>query len=528
MTWLSNQVRWTGWLYALSLLSLPLSSPLRADDPTTLNEASEVARTLESYLALDGRVLFRHAQLDLDADGSLDLVAHVARPETAGSTRPRQADARSALVVVLGNEPTRGGAAVTVDLADGMLCPYCPIGERDQNRSLPEQTLRARDGRVELCEAWGQRWYARQCAMLRLVDGALRLERHHETSGWTRGPSEHLLELEFESVTAATGDVVETHGRRSYLTHPVEAGFPVLERSAAFAVLSAVRDTRKQPPVLDGTLDDEAWASAPARRFSEPRWVVSGQDHWSGARDLSLTWRAVWRDDALWLAIEVEDDAPVRTTCEDLDAPIQADRIELWFDLGTDQRMSGNDEALDEHRRVYLEDPMRHAPDDQVLELVLAPIEGGGACAVRHLPRGTRPAQGTAVPPRSPELDEPGDGTGDEPTDVTPASIVVGIPGEVRAAVIQNETGAGWRAEVVLPAAFFGTDDLMSFEGRRTGIGLTVLAHDVDVPDRPQDATELATSELRWGDPYTFGILVMPRHPPQLPLFPFAWADWLD
>ncbi|GMV99144.1 MAG: hypothetical protein AMXMBFR84_02830 [Candidatus Hydrogenedentota bacterium] len=88
---------------------------------------------------------------------------------------------------------------------------------------------------------------------------------------------------------------------------------------------------RPDPPIaVDGVLSD--WASVPGQRdVEEPGHAVFGASEWSGPDDCSGHVRMAWRQEALFLAVEVTDDAfwqPNRG------ADVwKGDHVELYLDL---------------------------------------------------------------------------------------------------------------------------------------------------------------------------------------------------
>jgi hypothetical protein len=475
MPFYSNSTHWVGWLFVLGCSGVICTiNPLHADNPLppesygTSEFASELQTTLRAYAK--ERELFVHelVQGDLDGDGQDDLAAQLIR-------HGDPADSYSALVIALASQLGEKSAGVAVHVDNALVCPHCVIGS-GSDASLPTQSMRIEDGRLTLCESWGQSWRAEQCARLRLDSrGVLRVEQHVEHATWSSGPSSYSLDFDF----------INARARRSYAEHPLEPGYPLLEREAAFSMLFAQHV--EQLPALELSLDEAPWSELAWLRFEQDDDLVQGTEYWSGRDDLSFRLAAVWSKDAVLVAIEVRDQSLLLEDCASPSSLLNSDHIELWLDTSAEPRVLADTESAQEHRRVYQQDPFRHAPDGSVINLAISPGQEG-SCVTPLLPRDAS----IAAPP----------------------------------AVFTVHEG-GYRAVLMLPASLFGEDSFSSLEERGRGIGLTVDVHDIDDETQTWQVTRMASSALVWGDPFSFGELLLPKEAQQLPEYPLDWGSWL-
>ncbi len=478
MAWLPNLASWVSWLCITALSCVLFCVSSGVGDPRLPMQAQDSNPDAEAILSrvLDGRGLraFQYTMGDLDGDGSAEIIAHVIKsPRGEDASELPEADYSALMVVSQGRMPQ-----VRLEIPDGMLCPHCPIGTRDGGAVLPRQEMAVRDGRLHLCEAWGGAWYARECVRAVLDDaGVLRVENHEETAGWLDGPSEHRLRFDFLS----------QHGERSYTAVPIRSGFPLLKREVRFAWF--VAEYVAAAPDLDEGLDEGLWATGSKRYFVEGLREVTAQEF--VASEVGFSIQAMWRDDGLWLGVVVRDPDVVETSgcAEDLSA-YAFDHMQLWLDLGAGMRRPGVDSAGDMYRAAYQEDPVRHSPDGNVHAFAVLPGQAE-ACVQRML--------------RLPDGEQ-----------------TLPIMGKSR------RTAQGYDVKMFIPAVFFGVDSLSGYEGRRMGVGFSVWVHNVSSGGDVLAHRGYGTSELLWGDPFTFGQLLMPSLPPGLPGYPLDWARWLD
>lgn len=80
----------------------------------------------------------------------------------------------------------------------------------------------------------------------------------------------------------------------------------------------------KSAPIVDGMLDDPAWTKATPQRLE---WDVDSSALWSDTRNFDGSFRALWRDGRLYIALTYEDN-DVET---DQRRPELSDRIELFL-----------------------------------------------------------------------------------------------------------------------------------------------------------------------------------------------------
>ncbi len=88
---------------------------------------------------------------------------------------------------------------------------------------------------------------------------------------------------------------------------------------------------RPDPPIsIDGNLQE--WATVPlARQFTSKEQVVFQPDKWRGPQDLSGTVRMAWREEGLYIAVQVNDDV-FRNSGSGYDM-FKGDHLELFVDI---------------------------------------------------------------------------------------------------------------------------------------------------------------------------------------------------
>lgn len=92
------------------------------------------------------------------------------------------------------------------------------------------------------------------------------------------------------------------------------------------------------PVVLDGKLDDVAWATASPFFVNSAAQDVIRPSKWTGTNDYSLTARFAWDNNYLYLAYDVTDDVP-RVSLDDPTQAWNGDGAEVYF--GFDQSKPG-------------------------------------------------------------------------------------------------------------------------------------------------------------------------------------------
>ncbi|GIX07894.1 MAG: hypothetical protein KatS3mg115_2297 [Candidatus Poribacteria bacterium] len=76
-------------------------------------------------------------------------------------------------------------------------------------------------------------------------------------------------------------------------------------------------------PLLDGILDDPAWEEV---SFGVLEWNVDDGTLWTDVTDTEVRFKAVWREDALYLALLIDDDERF----VDSEQPERSDRVVLY------------------------------------------------------------------------------------------------------------------------------------------------------------------------------------------------------
>ncbi len=227
----------------------------------------------------------------------------------------------------------------------------------------------------------------------------------------------------------------------------------------------------KAPLKIDGVLNEADWKEAQQAHIREASSVVHKPENWSGAADLSFTASALWDDQALYIGIAVSDDKVVPV--ENAENMLKGDHLELWFDFA---------------ESLVMWDlggwPLRQKPDGSIRQIGIGVPAAGENVPVRML-----------YPDKAPQE--------------------LGITGAM------SRTNVGYALEVRLPMGIFEETWPSDFEwtvGCNFGFG--IVLSDTDNPaDRRQDCL-MATSPVKWGNPWTFGggSLVENYQKPEYPL----------
>jgi hypothetical protein len=210
--------------------------------------------------------------------------------------------------------------------------------------------------------------------------------------------------------------------------------------------------------LVDGKSTEHDWRTGPRSKVADQEYVTFGQSNWSGPADLSFETAMRYDTKGLYLNIKVKDDkrVPYKKSL------LACDHVELWFDLDYSKvAMVDGDYELAE---------LRTKPDAKTFQLAVLPKQGG-ACSFRQF---------------YPE--------GKEQEDIE------GMVG------YSSETKDGWEIEFLLPFTVF--ENIMQ-ESMNTGdnafMNMTITISDSDNAEQPKQETMMATSNLKWGNPCTFG-----------------------
>jgi len=205
------------------------------------------------------------------------------------------------------------------------------------------------------------------------------------------------------------------------------------------------------PPRIDGVLDD--WEHAPLSVVPfELSAVVFGEEHWEGRQDLSAQLYGAWSPAALYLGLRVYDD--IFSQPSSGETLYLGDSIEIQLD--TDPEADWEDASF----------------SDDDWQLGISPgnllAEAGAHEAYIWRPMSQR---GSAdLPVKARRLDD------------------------------------GYIIEVAIPWSILGIDP-----ESRSAIGLAVNISDNDLPE-PEQLTMVSSSPIRlWGDPRSFGTLILER-----------------
>jgi hypothetical protein len=196
-----------------------------------------------------------------------------------------------------------------------------------------------------------------------------------------------------------------------------------------------------QPPVIDGQLDE--WSSEPF----DLQYVVFGRPFWTGPADLSGRGFAGWDEQALYLAVRVEDDVHSQ--------PARGDRLYLGdsLELQIDADLEGD------------WDSSVHSEDDWHMGV------------------------------------SPGDFAGRAPEAYLWRPVLRAVTGMPIGAV---PTDTGYTIELALPWSVIGFDPTT-----KAGLGLALNASDNDDPLPAQLTMTSSSPQRSWSDPRTFNTLVL-------------------
>jgi hypothetical protein len=156
----------------------------------------------------------------------------------------------------------------------------------------------------------------------------------------------------------------------------------------------------------------------------------------------------------LYLFLEVADDEFVFAS--DPDGVLACDHLELWFDMLTEESTEASG---------YVTEPWKRKKDPFVSQIAVAQSASGKPIILRWLPV----SRAQHVP-----------------------DIKAGFSGSDNI----------WTAELAIPWHEFDAEEVLDY------LSFSLAFSDSDNPSAPKQETVIATSEIRWAEPFTFGSLV--------------------
>ncbi|MBI3318017.1 MAG: hypothetical protein HYZ90_02570 [Candidatus Omnitrophica bacterium] len=272
---------------------------------------------------------------------------------------------------------------------------------------------------------------------------------------------------------------VAIHAYDSYRLLQKGRNVPTRERSGKVPALKALR----APPgvALDGEIGE--WAGAPWYTVNQRTQVVYGAGAWAGAHDLSCKIAAGWDEEALYLALDVTDNALVQ---EKRGAEMwEGDHAELWLDMDLDGDYS---EAV-------------NSSDD--FQLGLSPGDFGQL----------KPEVFVWVPSVDPKsLAQVQIAARKQPFGYT---LEVRLPAKFLFQTLGKRVGVepkdpqGTRRQVIPAVEGILQSQVLSSQRFQAGfrMGLMLDGSDSDEARQPQKCLISTSGERQWGDPTTFNIL---------------------
>lgn len=346
------------------------------------------------------------------------------------------------------------------------------------------------DGRLRICESWSVgAWRNESCSLIE----------------WNKSWVAHVLE-DFTRVTnqAQLSQTEQYYhfgdrlAQRSYTRIPKSAQLPIVQRRTSYdVVLSHWSETNFQHA------ETVAWNESSAMET-----VFSVRDNAGDIRQTPqigahttlshgvIKVQSQWNSHGLWLGIWIRDltPSPQPGSCEQADTQESntlgtTDHLALWFDLNPSLHTTSTPAESWEEAYVkgYDENPIRHEMDPNVYAIA---VQANG-CVTRMHP--------------------------------DTANSWSGIPQFITSPIV-----GGFFVQAFVPTSFFKLSDLRAWNKHAQGIGFSAVYHDSLDSENALIFRDLATSEWRWGDPYSFGeLILLPAQAESLPEFPLQWDKWL-
>lgn len=242
----------------------------------------------------------------------------------------------------------------------------------------------------------------------------------------------------------------------------VEKVWDDVDISAEYATIYA--EPTYTQVILDGYINEQAWNRA---RPCEDYWVTWGVGYWGEVEDASLEVRSLFDEEYLYLAVEIGDDDLVKPAGEaDI---LAADHLELWFD------------CFDWESEDYFPELWARKADPYVYQYAAALDSKGRMQVMRWLP----------------EAEQQEDDVGDSASVPDAACPDAACPDAACVAGSQS-----WTFEIAVPW------ELLNSSGPADYVPLTVAFSDSDNPQNPKQESIIATSQVSWAEPLTFGSVV--------------------
>lgn len=220
-----------------------------------------------------------------------------------------------------------------------------------------------------------------------------------------------------------------------------------VEKTASYATIYAERLGGVLN--IDGNDDEAAWKGV---RTLDTCWITYGRNSWEGKEDCWMSTRALYDDENVYIFVKVADDSYVKPAkIEDL---MSCDHLELWIDKLTSLVSEAGD---------YYPELWDRVKDPYVSQIALAEGSASKPILERWLPE-------------------------DSDTRVF-----------VKAGFSKSEKGVNY--ELAIPWSEF------DYECSPSCASFSLVYSDSDNKSKPKQETLIATSELRWADPFTFGVL---------------------
>lgn len=223
---------------------------------------------------------------------------------------------------------------------------------------------------------------------------------------------------------------------------------PELTGESSFYVLQP--RLSKQPIRVDGVVEKEWQNTNWVVIDNDQEMLTYGRKNWQDSKDLSLKVKTLLQGNNLYILAEVTDDQIVWNGTTDL----KQDHLEIWLDSEASIQVN-SDEAL----QLYNTHVYRHNKNG-LYQFAIYKTK-----AMRYLPQ---------------------------------SKVETAIQSAFSA------TKSGYMVEICIPLDRFLMYKWEEFQA----IGLTLVVSDTDSKVKPAQDTLLATSTLKWGDPYSLGVVV--------------------
>ena len=401
---------------------------------------------------------------DFNNDGQTDVAAiyDVFRPDQKTSTGkekdkkktaqrspendPRAADENRFLAIGFG---ANKGRVILKLLKKSILCVGCGgiYGE-------PDITLEARRNALSASVYGGSAWRWFEKDIMRYEGGRFKLIGKQHT--WYHNGGAYFLDVDTNLNT-------------------LEGLRKSSEDDKGVRYKNFIANEVRRPLRIDGNLNEADWRSANFIKVSHSRYVVHGLNNRASLADLQYKAALLYGPAGLYIAVDVDDNRLIglktrRGRTPDKKTLLKRDHVELWLDFSR----SLENPAFEGGGASGQGEMHRRKPDGAVFQFAFAlPARGTRAPSILLLPEKSR------------------------------------APVGIRSAIKRRR--GGYRLEALLPQSFINTQISHDDLDRRipwkayTQFGLSIAVSDTDLSRKPAQDTIMATSELQWGSPFTFG-----------------------